>query len=142
MSDRRYQDDRPPSDERWTNDRREPVRIEIRTTFRYSDSPPIRQPDGSLRAAHAYSRGGVVTGSDVPSSSKWQQAITDHLWRAIAAFGDDVDLVIEVRRKSSSLWEPPAPCTGGDGCPASEHADYCWTQHPDRDSGGIGEGSR
>ncbi len=88
---------RPPAAERLTEGMRtDPVRIEMRTEWLYSE------PDQSLVAQghprrHAFARSGHVTRSDVPSTLSHMQDINSHLHRAIAAFGDDKDLVIEVR---------------------------------------------
>lgn len=88
---------RPPPEDRWIEGMRtDPVRIDVRTRWLYSDyDPRVIVPAGRTR--HAFSRSGSVTRSDVPSRYEHQQAISDHLHRAIAAFGDDKDLVIEVR---------------------------------------------
>lgn len=94
MTDDKY---RPPVEERTHRDRTEPVRIKLRTKWLYSEEREniILRP-GELR--HAFSRGGDVVESDVPSTYSHMQATSDHLHRAIELFGDDADLIIEVRR--------------------------------------------
>lgn len=88
---------RPPVEERWTDGMRtEPVRIKMRTEWLYAEyDPDVIVPEGRTR--HAFYRGGLVTDSDVPSPYEHMQDIASHLHRAIAAFGDDKNLVIEVR---------------------------------------------
>lgn len=88
---------RPPVEDRWIEGMRErPVRILLRTLWLYSeDRPPkILVPEG--RSTHPFSRGGDVTYSDVPSQYKHMQDISSHVYRAVAAFGDDKDVMIEV----------------------------------------------
>lgn len=89
---------------RWTNDRVAPVRFAVRTEFRYIGNPhpcgggaPAVGEDG--RARHAFSRGVKVIDSDVPTQYTAHDGPLSHLMRAIECFGDDADLVIEVRRK-------------------------------------------
>ncbi|MFE4332466.1 hypothetical protein ACFRQM_24500 [Streptomyces sp. NPDC056831] len=88
---------RPPVEERWTdNMRTELVKFAMRTEWLYSQyNPKAHLPEGHTR--HPFSRSSKVTRSDVPSSSEHLQDIASHLHRAVAAFGDDKDLVIEVR---------------------------------------------
>ncbi|GAB3176177.1 hypothetical protein GCM10027059_50660 [Myceligenerans halotolerans] len=90
---------RPPADERIVRDRIEPVRVMVRTRWLYAHPRP-----GSRPGRHAFSRSGEVVASDVPSASEHAQSIWDHVYRAVAVFGDDADLVIEVRRA-----QPPTP---------------------------------
>ena len=87
---------RPEVSERWTDGMRtEPVRIELRTEWLYSERQEgILLPEGRTR--HPFSRSGRVTSSDVPPRYD-DNSLTGHLHRAISAFGDDKDLVIEVR---------------------------------------------
>lgn len=88
---------RPPAEERWIDGMRtEPVRIAARTEWLYSEyDPTVIVPEGRTR--HAFSRSAKVTASDVPSPYESMQDLASHLHRAVAAFGDDKDLVIEVR---------------------------------------------
>lgn len=88
---------RPPENERWTDRMRTtPVRIAVRTRWLYSDyDPTILVPQGRTR--HPFSRGGDVVSSDVPNPYPHMQGIADHVHRAVEAFGDDKDLIIEVR---------------------------------------------
>lgn len=87
---------RPAAAERLTEGMRtDPVRIEVRTEWLYSEPDQSLVAQGRLR--HAFARSGYVTRSDVPCTASHLQDITSHLHRAIAAFGDDKDLVIEVR---------------------------------------------
>lgn len=92
---------RPPAEERWADGmREEPVRIHVRTEWLYSelDERAVVPPG---RTRHALSRSGRVTTSDVPSPYEHLQGVASHLHRAIAAFGDDKDLIIEVRLAES-----------------------------------------
>lgn len=93
---------RAPVEERWVDGmREEPARIHVRTEWLYSEPDPRAVlPEGRTR--HAFSRGGHVTSSDVPSPYSHQQSIADHIHRAVAAFGDDKNLVIEVRLADES----------------------------------------
>ncbi|MFE6939631.1 hypothetical protein [Streptomyces chartreusis] len=88
---------RPPAEERWTDGMRtEPVRIAARTEWLYREyDPRVIVPEGRTR--HAFSRSAKVTASAVPSPYESMQDLASHLYRAVAAFGDDKDLVIEVR---------------------------------------------
>ncbi|MGW0920621.1 hypothetical protein ACWD3J_16590 [Streptomyces sp. NPDC002755] len=88
---------RPPAEERWTDGMRtEPVRIAARTEWLYSEyDPRAIVPEGRTR--HAFSRSAKVTASDAPSPYESMQDLASHLHCAVAAFGDDKDLVIEVR---------------------------------------------
>lgn len=88
---------RPPAEDRWIEGMRtDPVRIDVRTRWLYSDyDPRVIVPAGRTR--HPFSRSGSVTRSDVPSRYEHMQDIAAHVWRAVEAFGDDKDLVIEVR---------------------------------------------
>jgi len=89
---------RPPVEDRTIRDRTEPVRIEIRTRWLYSKPYPDAVPaDGEKR--HGFSRSGRVVRSDVPSRYDHQNGVADHVYRAIELFGDDADLIIEVRRR-------------------------------------------
>ena len=82
-----------------------PVRIDLRTEWMYSDPRPDRRGDECVccPGRHAFSRGGHVVRSDVPSPYSTQQDVASHLWRAISAFGDDRDLVIEVRTRDTEV---------------------------------------
>jgi len=95
MADHAYR--RPPVDERTHRDRTEPVQIKIRTEWHYSEPSPDTSPyPGEIR--HAYSRAGDIVESPVTSRYEHLNSISDHVYRAIEAFGDDADLIIEVRR--------------------------------------------
>lgn len=101
---------RPPAAARWIGTRADPVRFGARTRFLYSGTTVTSQgtlpgllPSGTAR--HAFSRGRTVTHSEVPANSGLCDSPVDHLWRAIAAFGDDADLVVEVRRSTRT---PPS----------------------------------
>lgn len=85
-------------EERWHLPDPGPQTFKVRTEFRYSEyDPQSNVPEGQTR--HAFSRSGSVTDSGtVPSQFSTQQDLSSHLFRAIAQFGDDVDLVVEVRR--------------------------------------------
>lgn len=90
-------DHRPPNQERTHTNRTDPARIKVRTRWFYSEDRAdiILQP-GERR--HAFSRSGDVVESDVPTTSTHMDSISDHVHRAVELFGDDADLVIEVRR--------------------------------------------
>lgn len=101
---------RPPVAARGTGTRTDPVRFGVRTCFLYSGTTVTSQGtllalQSSGAARHAFSRGGTVTHSEVPATSGLGDSPVDHLWRAIAAFGDDADLVVEVRRSTRT---PPS----------------------------------
>lgn len=88
---------RPAPEERWIDGMRtEPVRLAVRTEWLYSEyDPKVHVPEGRTR--HPFGRGGDVVASDVPSKYEHQQTLVSHMHRAISAFGDDKDLVVEVR---------------------------------------------
>lgn len=88
---------RPPKEQRWTEGMRtEPVRVAVRTEWRYTSDSEGSHPYG--RGPWPFSRGGYVTESDVPGPYKSSsQDLEAHLHRAISAFGDDKNLVVEVR---------------------------------------------
>lgn len=94
---------RPPQEERWVDGMRTaPVRIHVRTEWLYGErDPEVIRRDGRTR--WAFSRSGHVTSSDVPSSVPHMQDIASHLERAVAAFGDDKDLIIEVRLSTPEI---------------------------------------
>ena len=94
---------RPPLDERRTDGMRtNPVRIDVRTEWLYSEpDPKVIVPAGRKR--HAFSTSGHVTRTDVPSPYEHMQDIVSNVHRAVAAFGDDKDLVIEVRLADSEI---------------------------------------
>lgn len=94
---------RPPLDERRTDGMRtNPVRIDVRTEWLYSEPDPKEiVPAGRKR--HAFSTSGHVTRTDVPSPYEHMQDIVSNVHRAVAAFGDDKDLVIEVRLADSDI---------------------------------------
>lgn len=101
---------RPPAVARWIGTRADPVRFGVRTRFLYSGTTvtsrgtlPALRPGGAAR--HAFSRAGTVPHSEVPATSGLGDSPVDHLWRAIAAFGDDADLVVVVRRSTRT---PPS----------------------------------
>ena len=104
MTDPKY---RPEPEERWGAkiERDEPVRIDLRTEWLYSDERADRRGDecACCPGRHAFARGGHVVRSDVPSPYASQQDVASHLWRAISAFGDDRDLVIEVRPRDTEV---------------------------------------
>lgn len=85
-------DHRPPNQERTHTNRTGPARIKVRTRWFYSERTTAGEP------RHAFSRSGDVVESDVPAPSKGWDSISDHVNRAIELFGDDADLIIEVRR--------------------------------------------
>lgn len=86
---------RPDPSQRFIKDRTAPVRIQVRTEWNYSTDERYCP---CCPGPHAFGRSGNVTASDVPSQYEHQQSPADHLERAISAFGDDADLIIEVRR--------------------------------------------
>lgn len=76
--------------------RTEPARVAVRTEWRYTNDSEGPHPYG--REPWPFARGGYVTESDVPGPYKSSsQYLEDHLHRAISAFGDDKNLVVEVR---------------------------------------------
>lgn len=90
-------DHRPPNQERTHTNRTDPARIKVRTRWFYSE----RTADTVLQEGekrHAFSRSGDVVESDVPAPYKGWDSISDHVNRAVELFGDDADLIIEVRR--------------------------------------------
>lgn len=95
---------RPAAEHRWVDGddiRTDPVRIGVRTEFLYSTrTDGIALPPGRTR--HAFAQSGRVTSSDVPAPyDSLHDDIRGHLYRAIAAFGDDKDLIIEVRLRGA-----------------------------------------
>ena len=87
---------RPPVEERWIDGMRtEPGRIQVRSRWLYSDDARVLVPEGRTR--HPFSRGGTVVASDWPPEYNLGTGVADHIHRAIESFGDDKDIVIEVR---------------------------------------------
>lgn len=96
MSKTRNPKHRPAPEHRWIDGMRtEPVRLAVRTEWLYSENTDAVVPEGRTR--HPFARGGDVVGSDVPSPYEHQQGLDDHVYRAVSAFGDDKDLIVEVR---------------------------------------------
>lgn len=96
MSKTRNPKHRPAPEDRWIDGMRtEPVRLAVRTEWLYSENTDAVVPEGRTR--HPFARGGDVVASDVPSPYEHQQGLDDHVYRAVSAFGDDKDLVVEVR---------------------------------------------
>lgn len=88
---------RPAEEGRWHKDRTEPVRIDVRTEWLYSDGHRAEQCV-CCPGRHAFSRAGNVVRSDVPPQYEGVGGdLSGHLFRALQEFGDDRDLVIEVR---------------------------------------------
>lgn len=84
---------RPAPEHRWIEGMRtEPVHVTVRTEWLYSDSLDAVVPEGRTR--HPFARGGHVVASDLPDVG---QSLRDHVYRAVSAFGDDKDLIVEVR---------------------------------------------
>ena len=108
---------RPPKEQRWTEGMRtEPVRVAVRTEWRYTSDSEGSHPYG--RGPWPFGRGGYVTESDVPGPYKSSsQDLEAHLHRAVSAFGDDKDLVVEVR-----LADDPKSNTAPQAAPASGFA--------------------
>lgn len=88
---------RPAPEDRWIDGMRtEPVRLAVRTEWLYDEEPRIVAfPEG--RTHWPFARGGNVTASDVPAPRESQQDLNSHMHRAMTAFGDDKDLIVEVR---------------------------------------------
>lgn len=97
MSKTRNPKYRPAPEDRWTDGMRtEPVRLAVRTEWLYDEEPRIvALPEG--RTHWPFARGGNVTASDLPAQRESQQDFNSHMHRAMTAFGDDKDLVVEVR---------------------------------------------
>lgn len=109
---------RPPVADRWIDGMRtSPVRIEVRTEWLYTAyDPRVIVPEGRTR--HPFSRGGHVVRSDVPTTYEHMQDLASHLHRAVSAFGDDKDLVIEVRLAEQPSPESPAGQTPAESDPS------------------------
>lgn len=88
---------RPAPEDRWIDGMRtEPVRLAVRTEWLYSEyNPKVVVPEGRTR--HPFATGGDVVASDVPSPYESQQDFNSHMHRAVSEFGDDKDLIVEVR---------------------------------------------
>lgn len=86
----------PPEPRTGTNRpvRIEPGEIRVHTDWMYGDGTDCIDCPGR----HAFARSGKVTASDWPEGYSSYQDIAAHVHRAIASFGDDVDLVITVAR--------------------------------------------
>lgn len=91
---------RPDEADRWHKERMEPVTIDVRTRWLYSEAEKDgRRGDECVccPGRHAFSRGAGVVRSDVPARYDSEHDLQSHLHRALMVFGDDRDLVIEVR---------------------------------------------
>ena len=80
--------------------RTEPARFEVRTEWMYSEPDPrIVVPPGRTR--HAFYRGGKVVRSDLTLQEHRRAELLSNLSDAVGAFGDDKDLIVEVRLKDT-----------------------------------------
>lgn len=79
-----------------------PGTITVHTRWMYSDSDDCVCCPGM----HAFSRGGDVVESSWPPPYNYNNDLASHLHRAIASYGDDVDLRITVERHDPN--EPTA----------------------------------
>lgn len=79
-----------------------PGTITMHTRWLYSDSDDCIDCPGR----HAFARGGDIVSSDWPPQYQFQNGLADHIHRAVASFGDDVDLRITVERHDPA--EPTA----------------------------------
>lgn len=87
---------RPPEEERWTDGMRtDPVRITMRTEWFYSENP--RTTPSGEQSYWPYSREGNIVSADIPEENLSSRDLYGHMHRAVAAFGDDKDLIVEVR---------------------------------------------
>lgn len=90
----------------------ESVAFDVRTAWMYSDDDRCICCPGR----HAFSRGGDVVRSDVPTRYEHLNDTTSHLSRAIEHFGDGADLEVVVRRRGRDLTIPenlsPIPSQG------------------------------
>lgn len=88
------EENRPPVAGRTYTHRTEPVQIKVKARWLYSQG----QSCLCCAGRHAFSRGADIVASPVTSRTPHLNAISDHVYRAIEEFGDDADLIIEVRR--------------------------------------------
>ena len=87
---------RPPEEERWTDGMRtDPARITMRTEWLYSENPRI-SPSGE-QSYWPYSREGNIVSADISKKGLSSRDLYGHVHSAVAAFGDDKDLIVEVR---------------------------------------------
>lgn len=71
--------------------RTQPAIIRVRTKWLYL------APGGRRTRWHPFSRWGSVVSADVQPGSPMDVYIDDYVREAVTAFGDDKDLIIEVR---------------------------------------------
>lgn len=95
---------RPPVEQRWVagdgvfEGRTEPGRILVRSKWMYSPTDESADRTAKSKGTWAFSRGASVVSTDWPHWIEGHDTgVADNLHRAISSYGDDVDLVIEVR---------------------------------------------
>ena len=98
---------RPPVEQRWVagdgvfEGRTEPSVLRVRSRWLYSPADPKMTADPLARAkgSWAFARGVEVVESDFPPPYAYAHMndLHEHLHRMLSSYGDDVDLVIEVR---------------------------------------------
>lgn len=94
---------RPPVERRWIGGRTEPGTILLRSEWLYShpdpDRPAMVPESRKVSGLHPFSRCGSVVRTDWPHwIDGFSTDVAANVWRAIEEFGDDADIVIEVRR--------------------------------------------
>lgn len=97
---------RPPRENRLLSDRSEPAVIAIRTHFAYHT--PSRQP---TRVARYHSD--ITDAGEFVTHTTQYNHVGDVIQRMIAAFGDDADLEVMIRRAR--------PITAVNDSPAQQH---------------------
>lgn len=98
---------RPAPEHRWTSGMRtDPVRLNVRTEWLYNGEPGTTQPGG--HSPWPFARGGDVVSSNLPSPQESQQDLTSQVHRAVEVFGDDKNLVVEVRLAETAQPKTPA----------------------------------
>ena len=92
---------RPPVERRWIGGRTEPGTILLRSQWSYShptDPPALIPESREASGLHPFSRGGKVVRTDWPHwIDGFSNDVAANVWRAVESFGDDADIVIEVR---------------------------------------------
>lgn len=86
---------RPALEDRWVGGRTSPGVIRARTRFLYSEPSATAKPSG--RSRWAFSRGAKLTQSDWDHTHRSDPTVADAVADAIASFGDDADIEIEIR---------------------------------------------
>lgn len=96
---------RPAPEHRRTGGRTAPATISVRTHFMYSEPQPGKAPDAP-RHVFCYAAS-VTDGGEFTDRFEDYNTVASTVGRMVAAFGDDADLEIQVRRRQAGTIDSP-----------------------------------